>query len=94
MRTRPFAESFPDERTDGPAMEIKASLLEWLLEIHVPEEDLPLTSYEPKSAKGTILVSEEAEAALLNGKGTWAVVTHVLKAGARRCPIQTPHPIP
>ena len=83
MRTRPFAESFPDERT---AMEIKASLLEWLLEIQVPEEDLPLTSYEPKSAKGTILVSEEAEAALLNGKGTWAVVTHVLKSRGKTLP--------
>ena len=58
-------------------MEIKASLLEWLLEIQVPEEDLPLTSYvlpltsyllpltsEELYAHSAILVTQEGDARL------------------------------
>ena len=61
-------------------MELKASLLEWLLELNLPDEDLPLSEYVPQESGGVIQVSEEAELALLNGKGTWAIVSHVLKS--------------
>ena len=71
--------------SDSAPMEVKASLLEWLLELDIPEEDLPLSSYDPRGG-GSIAISEEAEAALLNGKGTWAVVAHVLKSRGKTLP--------
>ncbi|QDZ23390.1 hypothetical protein HOP50_10g59280 [Chloropicon primus] len=67
-------------------MELKASVLEWLLELGIPEDQLPLASYVPQSATGSIAISEEAESALLNGKGTWAIVTHVLKSRGKTLP--------
>ena len=67
-------------------MEIKASVLEWLLELGIPEEDLPLSSYDPQSLTGSISLSEDAEAALLNGNGTWSIVSHVLKSRGKTLP--------
>ena len=49
-------------------MEVKASVLEWLLDLNIPDEDLPLSTYRPQGSGGTILLSEDAEAALLNGQ--------------------------
>ena len=77
-------------------MEVKASLLEWLLELQIPESELPLAEYAPyvsgdekERATGTISLSEDAEVLLLNGIGTWSIVSSVLRNKGVNFPMQS-----
>ena len=70
-------------------MLIQSSLLQWLLELEIPLVELPIETFHPGDG-GLVDVGPDAQASLVNGKGTWAIVARILKSRSVSIPDTNP----